>query len=142
MVALKSYKFDERSQDVSLLHGMPIIASINKKDLSIMNNEMFKITKADAEFKTITSSENESMACMSIKTSEFTKLFNIGFCITIHCRQGQSYDHPYSIYEWEMLRGLEPHPLWEGWLLLFSGYMLLRIPSPRPGALGIASLAA
>jgi len=103
VVNLKAYKFDERSQDVSLLPNMPIIARMNNKDLNIMNNEMFKITKADAEFITITSSENDSIACKSIKTSEFTKLFNIGFCITIHCCQGQSYDHPYSIYEWEKL---------------------------------------
>ena len=68
-----------------------------------MNNEMFRITKADAEFITITSSENDSIACMSIRTSDFVKLFNIGFCITIQCAQGQSYDHPYSIYEWEKL---------------------------------------
>ncbi len=79
MVNLKAYKFDERSQ-----------ARMNNKDLNIMNNEMFRITKADADFITITSSENGSIACMSIKTSEFTKLFNIGFCIMIHCCQGQS----------------------------------------------------
>ena len=66
-----------------------------------MNNEMFRITKADAEFITITSSENTSIACMNINTSEFTKLFNIGFCITIHCAQGASFDHPFTIYEWE-----------------------------------------
>jgi ATP-dependent exoDNAse (exonuclease V) alpha subunit len=103
VVHLKAYKFDERSQDVSLLPGMPIIARMNNKDLNIMNNEMFRITKADAEFITITSSENTSIACMSIKTSDFVKLFNIGFCITIHCAQGQSYDHPYSIHEFNRL---------------------------------------
>ncbi len=74
---------------------------MNKKDLNIMNNEMCKSTKADAAFITITSSENDSFACMSIKTSEFKKLLNIGFCITIHCCQAQSYTHPYSIYESE-----------------------------------------
>jgi hypothetical protein len=103
VVNLKAYKFDERSQHVSLLRNMPIIARMNNKDLNIMNNEMFKMTKADAEFITITRSENESMACMSIKTVEVTKLFNSNFCITIHCCQGQSYEHPYSIYEWEKL---------------------------------------
>ena len=61
VVNLKAYVFDNRSQDVSLLPGMPIIARINNKKLNIMNNEMFKITKADAEFITITSSENDSI---------------------------------------------------------------------------------
>ena len=103
VVNLKAYKFNERSQDVSLLPGMPIIARMNNKDLNIMNNEMFRITKADAEFITITSSENTSIACMSIRTSDFVKLFNIGFAITIHCAQGMSYDHPFTIYEWEKL---------------------------------------
>ncbi len=86
VVNLKAYKFDERSHDVSLLPNMPIIARMNNKKLNIMNNAMFKITKADAEFITITSSENESIACMNIATKDFVKLFNIGFCITIHCR--------------------------------------------------------
>ncbi len=88
MVHLKSCAYDERSQDVSLLPGMPIIARINNKDLNIMNNEMCRITKADAEFITITSSVNESIACMNIATKDFVKLFNIGLCITIHCAQG------------------------------------------------------
>jgi len=103
VVNLKAYAYDERSQDISLLPGMPIIARMNNKDLNIMNNEMFRITKADAEFITITSSENDSIACMSIRTSDFVKLFNIGFAITIHCAQGMSYDHPFTIYEWEKL---------------------------------------
>ena len=103
VVNLKAYKFDESTQDISLLPGMPIIARTNNKDLNIMNNEMFRITKADADFITITSSENASIACMNINTSEFTKLFNIGFCITIHCAQGQSYNRPYSIYEFNRL---------------------------------------
>ena len=68
-----------------------------------MNNEMLRITKVDVEFITITSSENTSIACMNIATKDMTKLFNIGFAITIHCAQGMSYDHPFTIYEWDKL---------------------------------------
>ena len=82
---------------------MPIIARMNNKDLNIMNNEMFRITKVDAEFITITSSENTSIACMNIATKDFVKHFNIGFAITIHCAQGCSFDHPFTIYEWAKL---------------------------------------
>ena len=88
VVHLKAYKFDERSKDISLLPGMPIIARMNNKSLNIMNNEMFRITKADANFITFTSSENTSIACMSIPTKDFVKLFKIAFAITIHCAMG------------------------------------------------------
>ena len=64
---------------------------------------MFRITKADAKFKTITSSENTIIACMSIPTKDLVKGFNVAFCITIHCAQGASFDHPFTIYEWEKL---------------------------------------
>ncbi len=75
---------------------------MNNKDLNIINNEMLKITTAASEF-IYHLSENASIACMNIDTKDFVKLFNICFCITIHFCQGQSYDHPYSIYECEKL---------------------------------------
>ena len=103
VVHLKAYVFDERSQDVSLLPNMPIIARMTSDEYNIMNNEMFMITKVSEEWITMTSSENDSIACMSIPTSEFTKHFNIAYCITIHCCQGQSYNHPYTIHEFSRL---------------------------------------
>ncbi len=76
---------------------MPIIARMHNKSLNIMNNEMFRITEAGAAFITLTSSENTSIACMNIPTKDIPKLFKNAFAITIHCCQGQSYNHPYSI---------------------------------------------
>ena len=82
---------------------MPIIARMTSDEYNIMNNEMFMIKKVSEEWITMTSSENDSIACMSIPTSEFTKHFSIGFAITIHCAQGQSYNHPYTIHEFSRL---------------------------------------
>ena len=103
VVNLKAYVFDERSQDVSLLAGMPIIARMTSDEYNIMNNECFLIKKVSDEWITITNSENDSIACMDIPTDEMTKHFNIAYCITIHCCQGQSYNHPYSIHEFNRL---------------------------------------
>ena len=32
---------------------------------------------------------------------EFTKMFNVAYCITVHKSQGQTIDEPYTIHEFE-----------------------------------------
>ena len=34
---------------------------------------------------------------------DFTKMFYVAYCVTIHKSQGQTYDHSYTIHEWSML---------------------------------------
>ena len=103
VVNLKAYVFDERSQDVSLLPGMPIIARMTSDEYNIMNNETFTIKKVSEEFITLTSADKDSIACMDIPTDMFVQLFHVAFCITTHKAQGMSYNHPYSIYEWDRM---------------------------------------
>ena len=43
VVKLKAFAYDENSQDVSLLKGMPIIARMNCKNLGIANNNTYTI---------------------------------------------------------------------------------------------------
>ena len=45
IIKLEKSKFDPHSQDVILCPKTPIICKINNKDLNIINNEIFTITK-------------------------------------------------------------------------------------------------
>ena len=83
------------------MKGMPIIARMNCKVLGIANNSTYKIKVVDDEYITII--EPETNLCMEIETKNFTMLFNLAYCITTHCAQGQTYDHPYSIYEFNRM---------------------------------------
>ena len=103
VVSLKAYVYDENSQDVSLLPLMPVIARMTSDEYNIMNNETFTIKKVSEEFITLTSADKDSIACMDIPTDMFVQLFHIAFCITCHKSQGETYNHPYTIYEWNRM---------------------------------------
>jgi ATP-dependent exoDNAse (exonuclease V) alpha subunit len=94
---LPGLEYDPNSQDVKLCPGMPVIARKNTKLLHIYNNETFTI-------KTIRIKENEITVEdegreHTVPINEFTKIFNIAYCITVHKSQGQTIDEPYSIHE-------------------------------------------
>ena len=45
----------------------------------------------------------DGQATMEIETAEFTRCFNLAYCITTHCVQGSSYNFPYTIYEFHKM---------------------------------------
>jgi len=78
---------DETSQDIKLLKGMPIIAKKTTDKYDIMNNETFDIIDIDEiKFKI-----KVHDSPIEIDLIEFSKLFNIAFCTTIHKSQGQTF---------------------------------------------------
>jgi ATP-dependent exoDNAse (exonuclease V) alpha subunit len=91
--------YDDNSQDVELLSGMPIIARKNCKELNICNNETFTI-KEIKHTKNIIIIEDVDKK-QEIKFEDFQKLFYVAYCITVHKSQGQSFNHPYTIHEFE-----------------------------------------
>ena len=93
VLELKAYKYSDNSQDIYLIKGMPVIARITTEDFS--NNAQFIIHKVTADIITLT----DGHAIMEIQTADFTRLFNLAYCITTHCCQGSTYDYPYTIYE-------------------------------------------
>jgi ATP-dependent exoDNAse (exonuclease V) alpha subunit len=97
--------WDERLQ-TNVLHefytlckDMPLIARLNKKDLDIVNNEMFKCH----EIKKDTIIIKNEFKLLEIKKEKFNKLFDLAFCVTIHKSQGMTLNDKYVIYEWEKL---------------------------------------
>ena len=103
ILELKALEHSENSQDVKLTAGTPLIARINCQGMDIFNNEMFVITKINAKKETITIKEEGGEKTMDIPNDKVQKLFNPGWCISIHKSQGATFDHPYTIHEFEKL---------------------------------------
>ena len=97
VLELKAYKYSDNSQDIYLMKGMPVIARITTEDFS--NNDQFIVQKVTADIIILT----DGHATMEIETADFTRLFNLAYCITTHCCQGSTYDYPYTIYEFHKM---------------------------------------
>ena len=96
---VKGDLYDENSQDVKLIVGMPIISRVNNKKLNIVNNDMFEINKIDIENNIMTvGSDGKSQ---EVPLKDFQKLFYVAYCITNHRAQGSTFTGPYSIHEFE-----------------------------------------
>ena len=58
---------------------------------------------------TIESVSNESLVVKSgndtfqMNTKDFHKFYYLGFCLTIHASQGESFSDRYTIYDWYQL---------------------------------------
>jgi ATP-dependent exoDNAse (exonuclease V) alpha subunit len=78
------------------MEGMPVIARINQKSLGIVNNEMYKVKRIKADTVVFA---NE-MKDVEVKISSINRTFNLAFCLTVHKSQGQTFNEPYTIYEW------------------------------------------
>jgi hypothetical protein len=97
---LEGLSYDPNSQDVRLCAGMPVVARKNNKEFNIFNNETFTI-------KAIKKTDNMIVVIddcreQEVPIPEFTKMFNIAYCITTHKSQGQTIDEPYTIHEFEL----------------------------------------
>ena len=90
---------DENSQNVVLYPKLPIICKKNDKELELVNNEQFVVSKLTADTVYIKNDERE----LNIPVQKFQEYFYPAYCITIHKSQGQSYNFPYSIHEWNRL---------------------------------------
>ena len=66
---------------------------------SFSNNDQFTVQKVAADVITLT----DGHETMEIETADFTRLFNLAYCITIHSSQGETFDHPYTIYEFHKM---------------------------------------
>jgi hypothetical protein len=94
---LKALNYDPNSQDVKLCSGMPIIARKNNKELNVFNNETFTIRTIRLSTGEIIIEDDGKL--QSIPIDEFTKMFNVAYCITCHRAQGETYDVEYTIHE-------------------------------------------
>lgn len=96
-------KKNPKTQDVRLLSGMPVICHTTDNNQNILNSQTFKIINVNSETFTILN-DNEPM---KFKLSEFHKFFYLGFCITIHASQGETFTEKYTIHDWKFPRFCE-----------------------------------
>ena len=96
---LAKLSYDDNSQDVELLAGMPIMARKNSKSLNIFNNETFRIKEIRKKTDIILVEDEDR--CQEIPIKDFQHLFYIAFCITVHKSQGCTFDDEYTIHEFD-----------------------------------------
>ena len=75
-----------------------IIAHKTNKQQDILNSQTFIITKITNE--TLTYKNDDDIYTLSIDI--FHKYFYLGFCITIHASQGETFTKKYTIYDWNV----------------------------------------
>jgi len=85
-----------KTQEVTLMAGMPLIAHKNYKKLNILNSQKFQVKKVTPEVLTIGGDDG----VFQVPVKDFHKLFYLGYCITIHASQGETFDDKYTIYDW------------------------------------------
>jgi ATP-dependent exoDNAse (exonuclease V) alpha subunit len=103
VLELEALDYSENSQDVKLTARTPLIARVNCKGIDIFNNEIWIITKINKKKETITIKEEGGERTMDIPNNLVQKLFNPGWCITCHKSQGSTYDHPYTIHDFDKM---------------------------------------
>ncbi len=96
-VVVPKLENNPKTQDVKLAVGMPIISHINEKKKNILNNITYIIKEINDEKMIITYDDVD----LEFQVEDFHKYFYVAFCITIHSSQGETFDEPYTIYDWE-----------------------------------------
>ena len=96
---LEKFEYDDNSQDVYLLKGMPIIARKNCKELDIFNNETFIIKEIQYDRNNIVIIDDDDVM-NNIPFNKFQLLFYVAYAITIYKSQGSTFDFPYTIHEY------------------------------------------
>ena len=102
ILKLDKLEYDDNSQYVELVAGMPIIARKNTKEHNICNNDTFKIHQVRHKTKTIIIKDefaDEKEELITIKFEQFQHMFYLAYCITTHKSQGMTIDEPYCIHE-------------------------------------------
>ena len=97
---LKALSYDDRSQDVMLYIGVPIISKVNNEDIGLINNQRYKITKIDTFTITF---EDDLKHEFKINVNDFQKFFLVAYATTTHSAQGMSIGEPYTIHEWDRM---------------------------------------
>ena len=97
---LAALPYDERSQDVILNKGMPIICKVNNEEMGFINNQRFKIKKIGGLTITIKDDKGNKK---EINHNDFQKYFLVAYGCTVHSAQGMSIDEPYTIFQWDRM---------------------------------------
>jgi hypothetical protein len=100
-----------KTQDVTLTLGVPVVCHTtrnNKKEKTkcngFLNSERFEVQQIEKDMITLVGEGDREV---QIKSSEFHKYFYLGFCITVHTSQGETFKEKYTIYDWNFFHFCE-----------------------------------
>jgi hypothetical protein len=94
-------KLHTTDYEILLCKGIPIIARVNSIQMQIMNNELFTIEKVIKKTNTIIIQSGEKS--LTFQQEDFKKYFELAFCITNYGSQGETFNEPYGIYDWNLM---------------------------------------
>ena len=103
IIELEALDYDDNSQNVRVYAGLPVIARVNSKDFELCNNDTMTVSKVRLKSKLIEITREDSSK-FDVGFDMFQKLFHPAYAITSHKAQGSTYDHPYTIWEWNHAR--------------------------------------
>lgn len=89
---------NEKSQDVNIYEGLPIVSYRNDKVLDIYNSQMFTVKSINMKDKTFTVQLEDGV--LTLDACDFNNHFYPAYCITIHVSQGDTINQPYTIHDW------------------------------------------
>ncbi len=93
--------YDENSQEVKYVKKTPLIAKVNDSKLKPINSERYIITNVNLAEKEITVKNDRNEVI--IESSEFQKLFCVGYAFTTHSCQGITINEPYTINDFNRM---------------------------------------
>jgi len=90
--------YNNKTQDVMIYEGLPIVAYKNIQKENIFNSEVYKVTSIDMNEKTFSFDVGDEVK--TIKAHEFKNTFYPAYCITAHVSQGCSFSEKFTIHDW------------------------------------------
>jgi hypothetical protein len=94
-------KLEEKGIEYVLTAGMPVIATVTRSGLGIVNNEEFLIDKITDSTIFLKNEYHEEL--VEIPLEKFGYAFDLAFATTIHKAQGSTYKQPHVVHEWSQL---------------------------------------
>ena len=75
---------------------MRVVAHTTNNEIGIVNSQLFTILRASASKLDLRCGDD----IVTVPTKDFHKYFYMGFCLTVHASQGETFDGKYTIYNW------------------------------------------
>jgi len=94
-----------KTQLLQLTTGMPIICHRTNKKMDILNSDRFVISSINEKEIQFTNEllKEQNKPDMKITVQDFNKYFYLAYCITVHASQGETFNQPYTIYDWKRM---------------------------------------
>lgn len=89
-------KDDPKTQPMEICVGTPLVCRKNDLKRGLVNNDYFTVSELKEECVIVDNGEEK----VEISNKEFSRLFFVGFCITIHTSQGETIKEKYTIHDW------------------------------------------